>query len=173
MAFSWADLLCLLFSLFSFILPLNLYIHMHATQTNTLSMPMWTPTSWLVKRTSTEGTECFVQLKRILSLSDAYPPPVLSTQKPKELYDIIERFCLGRRRLELFGSDHNIRDGWITVVRIVFEKNSLRHTSLQYNSLILQGDQLPPTNYDRGAYTSHFREKGSYLLGHDDDVSTH
>lgn len=38
-----------------------------------------------------------------------------STQKPTELYEIIEHFCLGRRRLELFGNDRNIRDGWLTL----------------------------------------------------------
>ena len=31
------------------------------------------------------------------------------------MYRIIEHFSLGRRRLELFGEDHNIRSGWLTV----------------------------------------------------------
>ncbi len=31
--------------------------------------------------------------------------------KPEEIYDIIEHFCLGRRRLHLFGSDSTIRPG--------------------------------------------------------------
>lgn len=38
-----------------------------------------------------------------------------STQKPQELYEIIEHVCLGRRRLELFGNDRNLRDGWLTL----------------------------------------------------------
>ena len=38
-----------------------------------------------------------------------------STKKPEELYEIIERFCLGRKRIELFGEIHNIRDGWLTI----------------------------------------------------------
>lgn len=38
-----------------------------------------------------------------------------TTKKPDELYDIIERFCLGRKRLELFGEIHNIREGWMTI----------------------------------------------------------
>ena len=38
-----------------------------------------------------------------------------STQKPEDMYRIIEHFALGRRRLELFGEDHNIRSGWLTV----------------------------------------------------------
>lgn len=37
-----------------------------------------------------------------------------STQKPEDMYRIIEHFALGRRRLELFGEDHNIRSGWLT-----------------------------------------------------------
>lgn len=38
-----------------------------------------------------------------------------STAKPEDMYRIIEHFALGRRRLELFGEDHNIRSGWLTV----------------------------------------------------------
>ena len=38
-----------------------------------------------------------------------------STCKPVELYHLIERYCVGRRRLELFGSEHNIRHGWLTL----------------------------------------------------------
>lgn len=38
-----------------------------------------------------------------------------SRDKPEEMYDHIERFCLGRRRLMLFGNDNYIRPGWLTV----------------------------------------------------------
>lgn len=38
-----------------------------------------------------------------------------STAKPEDFYRIIEHFSLGRRRIELFGEDHNIRSGWLTV----------------------------------------------------------
>ncbi|PON33699.1 MT-A70-like [Parasponia andersonii] len=44
----------------------------------------------------------------------AEEPPYGSTQKPEDMYRIIEHFALGRRRLELFGEDHNIRSGWLT-----------------------------------------------------------
>ena len=40
------------------------------------------------------------------------PSPV---PKPPELYDMIEHFCLGTRRLELFGTNRNVRRGWLTV----------------------------------------------------------
>jgi N6-adenosine-specific RNA methylase IME4 len=42
-------------------------------------------------------------------------PMIGSLKKPDELYSIIERFCLGRKRLELFGETHNIRKGWLTI----------------------------------------------------------
>lgn len=42
-------------------------------------------------------------------------PPYGATNKPDELYAIIEHFANGRRRLELFGEDHNIRRGWLTL----------------------------------------------------------
>ena len=41
--------------------------------------------------------------------------PLGSTKKPEEIYSLIERFCLGRRKLELFGEIHNIRPGWLTL----------------------------------------------------------
>lgn len=42
-------------------------------------------------------------------------PPLGSTEKPEEMYHIIEHFSQGRRRIELFGSDTNIRPGWVTI----------------------------------------------------------
>ncbi|XP_059317441.1 N6-adenosine-methyltransferase non-catalytic subunit MTB-like isoform X1 [Lycium ferocissimum] len=45
----------------------------------------------------------------------AEEPPYGSSAKPEDMYRIIEHFALGRRRLELFGEDHNIRSGWLTV----------------------------------------------------------
>jgi len=38
-------------------------------------------------------------------------------KKPEEVYRIIERFCNSQRRIELFGSNHNLRPGWVTVGR--------------------------------------------------------
>ncbi|KAL5478851.1 KAR4 [Sanghuangporus weigelae] len=37
------------------------------------------------------------------------------TRKPPEMYQLIENFCLGTRRLELFGRYHSLRRGWVTV----------------------------------------------------------
>ncbi|XP_071527254.1 N(6)-adenosine-methyltransferase non-catalytic subunit METTL14 isoform X2 [Panulirus ornatus] len=38
-----------------------------------------------------------------------------SLEKPVEIFHIIEHFCLGRRRLHIFGRDSTIRPGWLTV----------------------------------------------------------
>jgi N6-adenosine-specific RNA methylase IME4 len=46
-----------------------------------------------------------------------------STQKPEDMYRIVEHFALGRRRLELFGEDHNIRSGWLTVGKELSSSN--------------------------------------------------
>lgn len=35
--------------------------------------------------------------------------------KPPEMMDLIENFCLGTRRLELFGRNRNLRRGWLTI----------------------------------------------------------
>ncbi|KAL5723435.1 mRNA (2'-O-methyladenosine-N(6)-)-methyltransferase [Ranunculus cassubicifolius] len=49
--------------------------------------------------------------------------PYGSTKKPEDLYRIIEHFSLGRRRIELFGEDHNIRSGWLTVGKELSSSN--------------------------------------------------
>lgn len=46
-----------------------------------------------------------------------------STTKPEDIYRIIEHFSLGRRRLELFGAEHNIRSGWLTVGKDLSSSN--------------------------------------------------
>jgi len=46
-----------------------------------------------------------------------------STAKPEELYHIIEHFCLGRRRLELFAADRNIRPGWLSLGKALSMSN--------------------------------------------------
>ena len=38
-----------------------------------------------------------------------------SLDKPVEMFHIIEHFCLGRRRLHVFGRDSTIRPGWLTI----------------------------------------------------------
>lgn len=62
-----------------------------------------------------------------------------STLKPTELYETIEHFCLGRRRLELFGLDRNLRDGWLTL-----------------------GRGLTSSNWNKAAYLSWFEGDGRW-----------
>ncbi|XP_073297528.1 N6-adenosine-methyltransferase non-catalytic subunit MTB-like [Primulina huaijiensis] len=66
----------------------------------------------------------------------AEEPPYGSTAKPEDMYRIIEHFALGRRRVELFGEDHNIRSGWLTV-----------------------GRGLSSSNFDSEAYIRNFADK--------------
>lgn len=69
--------------------------------------------------------------------------------KPAEIYDVIEHFCLGRRRLHLFGSDSTIRPGWLTI-----------------------GPDLTSTNYSKELYLSYFDGADGYLLGHSDEIES-
>ncbi|KAM7492958.1 hypothetical protein LguiB_027567 [Lonicera macranthoides] len=66
----------------------------------------------------------------------AEEPPYGSTAKPEDMYRIVEHFSLGRRRLELFGEDHNIRSGWLTV-----------------------GKDLSSSNFNAEAYIRNFADK--------------
>ncbi|KAG8380522.1 hypothetical protein BUALT_Bualt06G0024400 [Buddleja alternifolia] len=73
----------------------------------------------------------------------AEEPPYGSTAKPEDMYRIIEHFALGRRRLELFGEDHNIRSGWLTV-----------------------GKGLSSSNFESEAYIKNFADKdGKVWMG--------
>eukprot|EP00668_Euglena_longa_P015142 GGOE01019193.1.p1 GENE.GGOE01019193.1~~GGOE01019193.1.p1 ORF type:complete len:580 (+),score=160.71 GGOE01019193.1:47-1786(+) len=64
-------------------------------------------------------------------------PEYGSTRKPHELYTVIEHFCNGRRRLELFGETHNVRPGWVTL-----------------------GDRfVRASNFDAQRYTQHFENR--------------
>ncbi|KAG2174444.1 hypothetical protein INT44_006707 [Umbelopsis vinacea] len=64
-------------------------------------------------RRSTDGhfIHCNIDTDVIVSEEAPYN----STRKPEELYHIVEHFCLGTRRLELFGENHNLRPGWVTL----------------------------------------------------------
>lgn len=53
--------------------------------------------------------------------------------KPVEIFHIIEHFCLGRRRLHVFGRDSTIRAGWLTL-----------------------GPELTNSNFNSEVYASYF-----------------
>lgn len=56
-----------------------------------------------------------------------------NADKPEEIFHIIEHFCLGKRRLYLFGRDSTIRHGWLTV-----------------------GPDLSDTNFDKEVFRNSF-----------------
>lgn len=65
-----------------------------------------------------------------------------SLKKPDEIYHIIEHFCLGRRRLNVFGRDDIIRPGWLSV-----------------------GSALTNSNFNAETYMSHFNGPNGHLTG--------
>lgn len=71
-----------------------------------------------------------------------------STRKPEELYDIIERFCLGRRKIELFADNHSIRDGWFSLGADLSGSN---YNHDEYNSWFAGEPSLD--SFFGGAYT--------------------
>ena len=77
-------------------------------------------------------------------------PPQGSTEKPVELYRVIERFCMGRKRIELFGEDRNKRAGWLTLGNALSNSNF----SLEKYNNYFKGDLCYPDvqGYEGGRY---------------------
>jgi mRNA (2'-O-methyladenosine-N6-)-methyltransferase len=68
--------------------------------------------------------------------------------KPPELYNLIENFCLGTRRLELFGTSKNLRPGWLTI-----GENALPVASPESAS------SLAPIRYQKEFFDSYFQSE--------------
>ena len=64
-----------------------------------------------VKR-STDGDCIHAHVDNDLNITEE--PEIGNIEKPVEIFHIIEHFCLGRRRLHLFGRDSTIRPGKIS-----------------------------------------------------------
>ncbi|XP_067144643.1 N6-adenosine-methyltransferase non-catalytic subunit [Centruroides vittatus] len=92
-------------------------------------------------RRSTDGD--FIHANIDIDLIISEEPEYGSIEKPEEIFHIIEHFCLGRRRLHIFGRDTTIRPGWLTL-----------------------GPDLTNSNFNNETYNSYFG-KGSndYLTG--------
>jgi N6-adenosine-specific RNA methylase IME4 len=90
-------------------------------------------------RRSTDGDfiHANVDIDLIITEEEEYG----SMEKPTEIFNIIEHFCLGRRRLHLFGRDSTIRPGWLTI-----------------------GPQLTNNNFNADTYASYFAQ-GSITTG--------
>lgn len=58
---------------------------------------------------STDGD--FIHANVDIDLIISEDSPFGNHEKPTEIFHIIEHFCLGRRRLHLFGRDSTIRPG--------------------------------------------------------------
>lgn len=89
----------------------------------------------------------FIHANVDLDLIISEEPEYGSTEKPEEIYHIIEHFCLGRRRLHIFGSDSTLRPGWLSI-----------------------GPQLSSSNFQRDVYLSWFQGPGGNLLGYSDEI---
>ncbi|XP_077290921.1 methyltransferase like 14 [Arctopsyche grandis] len=64
-------------------------------------------------RRSTDGD--FIHANMDIDLIISEDPEYGSPEKPIEIFHIMEHFCLGRRRLHVFGRDSTIRPGWVTI----------------------------------------------------------
>ncbi|VDK39428.1 unnamed protein product [Taenia asiatica] len=100
-------------------------------------------------RRSVDGDFIHANLDIDLIISEAKAPGTYGDRdKPTEIFHIIEHFCLGRRRLHLFGRDSTLRAGWLTV-----------------------GSELSASNFDAQVYTSYFaREPNGHLVGSSDEI---
>lgn len=68
-------------------------------------------------RRSTDGD--FIHANVDIDLIITEEPEIGNIEKPVEIFHIIEHFCLGRRRLHLFGRDSTIRPGNLIFVRYI------------------------------------------------------
>jgi N6-adenosine-specific RNA methylase IME4 len=67
----------------------------------------------------THASSLFADTDVILWEGDPTDP----TRKPPEMYTLIENFCLGLRRLELFARARSLRRGWVSVLEDGEEAN--------------------------------------------------
>jgi len=84
-------------------------------------------------RRSTDGD--FIHANVDIDLIIDEEPEPGSLDKPIEMFHIAEHFCLGRRRLHIFGRDSSIRPGWLTI-----------------------GPDLSNSNYDWAGHQGYFSE---------------
>lgn len=67
--------------------------------------------------------------------------------KPEELFRTMEHFCLGKRRLHIFGDDTETRPGWVTI-----------------------GPALSGTTFNPRIYASYFEKEDALLLPFDERI---
>ncbi|XP_074647986.1 N(6)-adenosine-methyltransferase non-catalytic subunit METTL14-like isoform X2 [Tubulanus polymorphus] len=97
-------------------------------------------------RRSTDGD--FIHANVDIDLIIDEEPEYGSKEKPIEIFHIMEHFCLGRRRLHLFGRDSTIRPGWLTI-----------------------GPELTSSNFESEIYKGYFnKEVNGYLTGCSEEI---
>lgn len=85
-------------------------------------------------RRSTDGD--FIHANIDIDLIISEEPEYGSIAKPEEIFHIIEHFCLGRRRLHIFGRDVTVRPGWLSIGPALTNSNFNVET---YNSYFNKG----------------------------------
>lgn len=80
-------------------------------------------------RRSTDGD--FIHANVDLDVIITEEPPQGSLDKPEEIFHIMEHFCLGRRRLHVFGEDHTVRPG-----QRLFEKRTMLVLDMFFSSFL-------------------------------------
>ena len=98
-------------------------------------------------RRSTDGD--FIHANVDIDLIITEEPGFGDVEKPEEIFHIIEHFCLGRRRLHLFGRDSTIRPGWLTV-----------------------GPELTNSNFNPETYWKFFEGVNGHLTGCTERIET-
>jgi mRNA (2'-O-methyladenosine-N6-)-methyltransferase len=74
------------------------------------------------------------------------------------MYSLIENFCLGTRRLEIFGKQTSLRRGWVTVL----SANAATPPKEQEGA---DNEELAPVRWDKATWeTSVHRENGKYVV---------
>ncbi|KAF9074485.1 MT-A70-domain-containing protein [Rhodocollybia butyracea] len=81
------------------------------------------------------------------------------TRKPPEMYTLIENFCLGMRRLEVFGrASSSLRRGWITVLGQV-EEEQLHRTHGSSGTIFIDGNEGgEAVKWDREIWDARIKE---------------
>ncbi|THU93857.1 MT-A70-domain-containing protein [Dendrothele bispora CBS 962.96] len=87
-------------------------------------------------------------------------------RKPPEMYTLIENFCLGLRRLEIFGrASSSLRRGWVTVLGQVEEDKlqTMRESgSADTDSIFIEGDEGGnATRWDKARWDNEIKQLAS------------
>ncbi|XP_013393324.1 methyltransferase-like protein 14 homolog [Lingula anatina] len=97
-------------------------------------------------RRSTDGD--FIHANVDIDLIIDEEPEYGSKEKPVEIFHMMEHFCMGRRRIHVFGRDSTIRPGWLTI-----------------------GPDVSSSNFDAELYNSYFnKEPNGHLTGCSEEI---